>query len=103
MAASSESEEALEGLLGTANGSLLLKPVIKTTMESSYPLIVAMYALLVVAGAALNLGLLGLVLLRRLHRQNTMCLLSNLALAHLVQCLAGESRKTNSPTDCGSE
>ncbi|XP_034234014.1 neuropeptide Y receptor type 4-like, partial [Thrips palmi] len=89
MADSSESEKALEGLLGTSNGSLLLKPVIKTTLESSYPVIVAMYALLVVSGAVLNLGLLGLVLLRRLHHQNTMCLLANLALAHLVQCLAG--------------
>ncbi|KAJ1526221.1 hypothetical protein ONE63_009378 [Megalurothrips usitatus] len=89
----SESREALEGLLGTSNESELLKPRVKPSLESSWAAIVAAYALLAAVGAALNLGLLVLVAVRRLHRQPamgpTMCLLANLAVAHLVQCLAG--------------
>jgi hypothetical protein len=81
--------EGLEGLLGTSNYSLLQKPVVKPGLQSAYPLVVTVYALLILAGTLLNVLVIGLVVLRRLHHQPTCCLLANLAVAHLLQCLAG--------------
>lgn len=77
-----------EFILGVKNGKIdVQKPHIRKSVISIYPLIVTMYAILIITGIISNLSVLFHVIKHRLYKDATYCFIINNVISDIVKCL----------------
>lgn len=77
-----------EFIWGVKNGKIdVQKPHIRKSVINVYPLIVTMYAILIITGIVTNLSVFVHVIRHKLYKDSTYCFVINNVISDIVKCL----------------